>query len=97
MTNEEMLASIQKMFAAERRNNDSKFASIGQKFDSIDRRLDAVDKRFDSMDQKIDCLQHDVKEIKEDAAITRTATNTLLDWAEKAQVEVKIPLYRKAE
>lgn len=83
MTNEEMLAAIQKMFAAEQKSNDEKF--------------ELIDKRLESMDQKIDQLQCDVKNIKEDAAITRTATNTLLDWAEKAQVEVKIPLYRKAE
>jgi hypothetical protein len=38
------------------------------------------------MDQKIDQLQCDVKNIKEDAAITRTATNILLAWTEKAQV-----------
>lgn len=42
-------------------------------------------------------LKEDVETIKEDAHITREATNTLLEWAEQAQVEVKIPLYKKAE
>jgi prefoldin subunit 5 len=97
MTDEEMLVEIKKMFAAERKNNNAKFESIDQKFESADKRFESMDKRFDSMDHKIDQLQVDVKNIKEDAAITRTATNTLLDWAEKAQVDVKIPLYHKAD
>ena len=42
-------------------------------------------------------LKEDVETIKEDVHITRSATNTLLDWAERAQVEVRIPLYNKAE
>lgn len=42
-------------------------------------------------------LKEDVAMIKEDTQITREATNTLLEWAEQAQVEVKIPLYKKAE
>ena len=42
-------------------------------------------------------LKEDVEIIKEDARITRSATNTLLNWAEDAQIEVKIPLYRKAK
>ena len=42
-------------------------------------------------------LKEDVEIIKEDVQVTRNATNTLLDWAEQAQLEVKIPLYKKAE
>lgn len=42
-------------------------------------------------------IKADVEIIKEDSEITRCATNTLLDWAEQAQLEVKIPLYKKAE
>ena len=34
--------------------------------------------------------------MKEDSAVTRNGVNTLLDWAEQAEVEVKIPLYKKA-
>ncbi|WP_195463121.1 hypothetical protein [Anaerotruncus colihominis] len=42
-------------------------------------------------------LKEDVEIIKEEVRITRSATNTLLDWAEDAQIEVKIPLYKKAK
>ena len=39
-------------------------------------------------------LKEDVEIIKEDAEITRTATNVLLEWAEKAQTPLHIPLTR---
>lgn len=45
----------------------------------------------------VTALKDDIEIIKEDVQITRNAANTLLDWAEQAQVEVKIPLYKKAE
>jgi hypothetical protein len=49
------------------------------------------------MEQRLDKLETKVDIIQENVAITRNATNTLLDWAEKAQIEVKIPLYKKAK
>ena len=42
-------------------------------------------------------LKGDVEIIKEDTKITRSAVNTLLEWAEDTAIEVKIPLYKKAE
>ena len=42
-------------------------------------------------------VKEDVEQIKEDTEITRVATNTLVAWAEKASVEVKIPLFDKAQ
>ena len=45
----------------------------------------------------VTALKEDVEIIKEEVRITRSATNTLLDWAEDAQIEVKIPLYKKAK
>ncbi len=47
--------------------------------------------------EDVSVLKEDVEVIKEDAQVTRCAANALLDWAEQAQVEVKIPLYKKAE
>ena len=40
-------------------------------------------------------VKEEVEQIKEDTEITRVATNTLVAWAEKASVEVKIPLFDK--
>jgi archaellum component FlaC len=51
--------------------------------------------KLDRLDQKVDKLQSDVSEIREDVAVNRGATNTLLEWAEKAQVQVQIPLFKK--
>lgn len=53
-------------------------------------RLDKVDARLDALEGRLDVIE-------EDTQVTREAVNTLLEWAEKAQVEVKIPLLKKAE
>lgn len=60
-------------------------------------RLDKVDARLDKVDARLDAIEDDINALKEDAAVTRSGVNTLLDWAEKAQVQVKIPLFQKAE
>ena len=69
---------------------DMKLKPINERLDSVDERLDSVDARLDSIDERLSNLE-------EDSKVTRTAVNTLLDWAEQAQLEVKIPLYKKAE
>ena len=60
-------------------------------------RLGKVDARLDKVDARLDAIEDDINALKEDAAVTRSGVNTLLDWAEKAQVQVKIPLFQKAE
>lgn len=50
-----------------------------------------------SMQADIAELKDDVADIKEHAAETREATNTLLEWAEEAQIQVKIPLFKGSE
>lgn len=59
--------------------------------------LEQVISRLDKVDSRLDKMEADIETIKEDAAVTRTATNTLLDWAEKAEVQIKVPLYEKSE
>ena len=60
--------------------------------------LDERDERSSKMmDEKLAPIKEDITEIKENAKITRSSVNTLLDWAEDAQIEVKIPLYKKAQ
>lgn len=64
----------------------------------LSKMMDVRDERLSKMmDEKLDPIKADISEIKEDAKITRTSVNTLLDWAEDAQIEVKIPLYKKAQ
>jgi hypothetical protein len=64
--------------------------------------LQAILKKLGGMEIKIDGLEKGQAEIndrlsslEEDSKITRSGVNTLLDWAEKVQVQVSIPLYRK--
>ena len=50
-----------------------------------------------AISEDIVTMKDDIAELKEDTQVTREAVNTLLEWADKAQVEVKIPLLKKAE
>lgn len=82
-------------------NNEEKILNV---LEQVVDRLDRVDLRLDKLEQgqvetnaRLSRLEEDVEIIKEDTAITRSATNTLLDWAEQAEVQIKIPLYKKAE
>lgn len=63
----------------------------------VEEKLTPVNTRLDSMQSDIAAMQEDITQIKEDTAITRNQVTLLSDWAEQAQVEVRIPLYKKAE
>jgi len=63
----------------------------------MDMKLQPINKRFDSVDARLDSIDERLSNLEEDSKVTRSAVNTLLDWAEQAQLEVKIPLYKKAE
>lgn len=45
---------------------------------------------------RLDNVEQQLADLKEDAKITRAATNQLLAWAEEVQTQVSIPLYKKA-
>lgn len=57
--------------------------------------LQSILEKLDGLEKGQKQMQADITELKEDSAITRNGVNTLLDWAEKAQVQVSIPLYQK--
>lgn len=63
----------------------------------MDMKLQPINKRLDSVDARLDSIDERLSNVAEDSKVTRSAVNTLLDWAEQAQLEVKIPLYKKAE
>ena len=63
----------------------------------MDIKLKPINERLDSMDARLDSMDARLSNLEEDSKITRNAVNTLLDWAEEAQVQVKIPLFKKAE
>ena len=54
--------------------------------------LEQMNGRLDKLEQDVAAVKEDAAVIREDAEVTRCATNTLLDWAEQAQLEVEIPL-----
>ena len=58
--------------------------------DLMDAKLKPISERLNSIDDRLSNLE-------EDSKVTRASVNTLLDWAEDAQIEVKIPLYKKAQ
>lgn len=74
--------------------NEEKILGI---LESMQDRMGSVESKLESMRSQINKMQEDIEMIKEDAAITREATNTLIEWAERAQIEIKIPLYQKQD
>ena len=53
---------------------------------------------LNQMDKRLDSMAEDITAIKEDAAITRTACNTLIKWNEHASAVVQVPyLYCREE
>ena len=81
-------------------NNEEKILSL---LEQMNGRLDMLEQgqkeiRSDVNVLKTDmtAVKEDIEVMKEDSAVTRNGVNTLLDWAEQAEIEVKIPLYKKA-
>lgn len=82
-------------------NNEEKILKI---LETMQGQIGTMQGQMSKMDARLDRLESDVKEmredvevIKEDIQVTRVATNTLLDWAEKVEVQIRIPLYNKAK
>ena len=82
---------------------DDKLKPVYDRLDKVDARLDKVDARLDKVDARLNKVEEQMREtnerlsvLEEDSKITRNGVNNLLDWAEDAQNEVKIPLYKKA-
>ena len=91
---------------------DKRLDAIGNRLDRVETRLDRVETRLDNMENRLDrvetCLDNvesrldsmaeDIAEINADAAIPRTACNTLIEWTEHASAVVQVPYpYRRAE
>ena len=56
-----------------------------------------MDEKLTPINKRLEKIENDIEELKEESKVTRAATNTLVAWAEKASVEVKIPLFDKAQ
>jgi len=72
------------------------------RLDGLETKIDGLETKIDGLETKIDGLEKGQAEtnirlssLEEDSKITRNGVNLLLDWAEKAQVQVQIPLFKK--
>ena len=63
----------------------------GQK--SLESRMGGMEKRMGGMEKRMSALENRVEAMAEDVAITRSATNTLLKWAERTDSIVNVGLY----
>ena len=73
---------------------------ILEKLESIDNRVGGLDagqksleSRMGGMEKRMSALENRVEAMAEDVAITRSATNTLLKWAERTDSIVNVGLY----
>mgnify|MGYP002648054229 CR=1 FL=1 len=63
----------------------------GQK--SLESRMGGMENRMGGMEKRMSALENRVEAMAEDVAITRSATNTLLKWAERTDSIVNVGLY----
>lgn len=71
-----------------------------EELEPINKRLDGMESRLDGMESRLDSLEETIAEIKEDTAVTRTAVNALIEWADSVAVvtHVRFPVrQRKAK
>ena len=73
---------------------------ILEKLESIDNRVGgleagqkSLESRMGGMEKRMSALANRVEAMAEDVAITRSATNTLLKWAERTDSIVNVGLY----
>ena len=66
---------------------------ILEKLESIDNRVGGLENRMGGMEKRMSALENRVEAMAEDVAITRSATNTLLKWAERTDSIVNVGLY----
>ena len=73
---------------------------ILEKLESIDNRVGGLEagqksreSRMGGIEKSMSALETRVEEMAEDVAITRSATNTLLKWAERTDSIVNVGLY----
>lgn len=68
--------------------------SIVSRLDKIDTKIETIDEKMQSMDDKIQSMDDKIESIKEDSEITRSAVNSLIEWAENVGVitQVKYPV-----
>ena len=90
MNEKELLQAIREIIKEENQ-------PIIARLDRMESDMSDLKERTANIEKDIVVMKEDIEQIKEDTEITRVATNTLVAWADKASVEVKIPLFDKAQ
>ena len=86
MTDRNLLEGILEQLGA----MNSRFDGIDKRLDTMDSKFDAMDKRLDTIDDRLGKIEETVEEIQEDTRITRSAVNSLIEWAEEVVVITKV-------
>lgn len=68
-------------------DNEEKILSA---LEQMNGRLDKIDGRLDGIDNRLNNLENDVSELKEHAEVTRSATNSLVEWADTVGVITQV-------
>lgn len=83
---------------------DQKLHPVHKRLDNLDTRLDKLETDMTGVQQEFQALKGDIcemkgdiRKLKENSAVTREATNTLLEWAERVEVQIQVPLFQRAE
>lgn len=67
--------------------------SLESRMGGLENRMGGMENRMGGMEKRMSALENRVEAMAEDVAITRSATNTLLKWAERTDSIVNVGLY----
>ena len=60
--------------------------------------IELILKKLDSMEDRMSSIESEIVSIKEDTAVTRSAVNSLVEWADTVGIITKVPFpIKKAE
>lgn len=94
MNNEEKILQALELLNERQLNTETVLEELRKGQEKTNSRLNSMDARLDGIDNRLDAMQEDMEQIKEDTAITRSATNSLIEWADNVSVitQVKFPV-----
>ena len=77
------------------KSTNGRLDGLETKIDGLETKIDGLEKGQKATNDRLDKIEGRLSNLEEDSKITRNGVNVLLDWAEKAQVQVQIPLFKK--
>ena len=95
MNNEEKILSLLENLTTKVDKLEQGQAGTNQRLDRIEGDVKVIKEDIVNIKEDIEIIKEDIEIIKEDAEITRVGTNTLLDWADRVEGIIGIPLLNK--